>query len=125
MLLLGQGLDCAEVAQRQGLCVLTVRTTRRAWREEGLAGLADKPRCGTPPKLAEPEVQRLVQWANEEPLSMRAAITRRATGRNDWPGRDGQLADAAVAGFQWCGSSSAMRLAGCVGRRSSTSLRYA
>lgn len=76
MLLLGKGLDCAEVAQRQGLCVLTVRTTRRAWREEGLAGLADKSRCGAPPKLTEPEVQRLVQWANDEPLTAPALLAR-------------------------------------------------
>ena len=76
LLLLGQRLDCAEVARRQGLCVLTVRTTRRAWREEGLAGLADKSRCGAPPKLTELEVQRLVQWANDEPLTAPALLAR-------------------------------------------------
>ncbi len=76
LLLLGQSLDCAEVARRQGLCVLTVRTTRRAWREEGLAGLADKSRCGAPPKLTELEVRRLVQWANDEALTAPALLAR-------------------------------------------------
>lgn len=76
ILLLGQGWDCANVAQRQGLCVLTVRTTRRAWRDEGLAGLADKHRCGAPPKLADSEVQRLVQWASDEPLTAPALLAR-------------------------------------------------
>ena len=56
---------------------------------------------------------------------MRAAITRRDAGRGGQPERGGQAADAAAAGFQWWGSSSAMRLAGCVGKRSSTSLMYA
>lgn len=76
LLLLSQGLSCEEVAARQGLCAATVRTTRRVWRNEGLAGLADKPRCGAPHKLSEPEVQRLVQWANTEPLTAAALLAR-------------------------------------------------
>jgi transposase len=38
--------------------------------------LADKPRCGAPHKLSEPEVQRLVQWANIEPLTAAALLAR-------------------------------------------------
>jgi glutathione S-transferase len=40
-------------------------------------------------------------------------------------GRGRQAYDAQPAGVQRCGSNSSTRLAGCVGRRSSTSLRYA
>ena len=76
LLLLSQGVSCEEVAARQGLCAATVRTTRRVWRSEGLAGLADKPRCGAPHKLSEPDVQRLVQWANTEPLTAAALLAR-------------------------------------------------
>ena len=76
LLLLSQGLRCEEVAARQGLCAATVRTTRGIWRNEGIAGLADKPRCGAPHKLGEPEVQRLVQWASTEPLTAAALLAR-------------------------------------------------
>jgi putative DNA primase/helicase len=40
-------------------------------------------------------------------------------------GRGRQAYDAQPAGVHRCGSNSSTRLAGCVGRRSSTSLRYA
>lgn len=66
-----------------------------------------------------------ILWCMWLVFRMRAAITRRDAGRGGQPECDGQAADAAAAGFQWWGSSSAMRLAGCVGRRSSTSLMYA
>ena len=76
LLLLSQGLRCEEVAERQGVCAATVRSTRGDWRNEGLAGLADKPRCGAPHEFSEPEVQRLVQWACTEPLTAAALLAR-------------------------------------------------
>jgi transposase len=76
LLLLSQGLSCEEVADRQGLCAATVRSTRGNWRNEGFASLTDKPRCGAPHKLSEPEVQRLVQWASTEPLTAAALLAR-------------------------------------------------
>lgn len=76
LLLLNQGMNCEDVADRQELCVATVRSTRRNWHNEGLAGLADKPRCGAPHKLSESDVQRLVQWASTEPLTAAALLAR-------------------------------------------------
>jgi transposase len=76
LLLLSQGLSCEEVADRQGVAAATVRSTRGNRRNEGFASLTDKPRCGAPHKLSEPEVQRLVQWASTEPLTAAALLAR-------------------------------------------------
>ena len=53
----------------QGLSARTVGHTRGEWLLEGLASLKDKPRCGTPKKLAEAQIAQLVKWAQEEPLT--------------------------------------------------------
>jgi transposase len=58
-----------EVAQRQELNVGTVGQTWQRWRQDGMAGLSDKPRSGAPRKLGETEVKRLARWAREEALS--------------------------------------------------------
>lgn len=65
LLLLGEGKTCKQVGQMQGLSPRTVGHTRSEWRLEGKLSLADKPRCGTPKKLDEPQIARLVQWAQE------------------------------------------------------------
>ena len=69
VLLLGQGLLRREVAQRQEPNVGTVGQTWQRWRQDGMAGLSDKPRSGAPRKLGETEVKRLARWAREEALS--------------------------------------------------------
>lgn len=69
LLLLGQGKTCNEVGEMQGLSPRTVGHTRSEWLLEGMGSLADKPRCGTPKKLDEAQIARLVEWAQEEPLT--------------------------------------------------------
>ncbi len=54
----------------------TVRTTRCDWLDEGLASLADRPRCGAPKKLRLEHVQRLVAWAQAEPLTAASLLAR-------------------------------------------------
>jgi hypothetical protein len=61
LLLLSQGRSCEIVAEYQGLCGATVRSTRRIWLDDRFEGFDDKPRCGTPHKLTESDVKRLVQ----------------------------------------------------------------
>ncbi len=56
--------------------VRLVGFARKRWREQGLAGLADGQRPGAPPKLCEQEVQRLSEWARQEPLSMSQLMAR-------------------------------------------------
>jgi transposase len=76
LILLGQGWSCDAVAEHLGLCAATVRSTRQAWWTERFAGLVDKPRCGAPHKLSGSDVQRLMQWADAEPLTAEALLTR-------------------------------------------------
>ena len=56
-----------EVAKVQDLNICTVRDTWQRWLKEGMACLHDKPRIGAPSKLDQAAVDRLVQWAREEP----------------------------------------------------------
>lgn len=69
LLMLGEGKTCKQVGEMQGLSARTVGHTRSEWRLEGMASLADKPRCGTPKKLDEAQIARLVKWAQEAPLT--------------------------------------------------------
>ena len=46
------------------------------WRQNALASLVDKPRSGAPQKLNSGYVQRLVQWARDEPLTASALLAR-------------------------------------------------
>jgi transposase len=81
VLLLGQSLLCREVAQVQDLNIGTVGQTWRRWREEGMAALSDKPRCGAPRKLDEEDAQRLARWAREQPLSAPELLQRHTDAR--------------------------------------------
>ena len=69
LLLLGQGKSLAEVAQLQDITTRTVRNTWARWCAQGMASLVDKPRCGAPRKLDDTALERLTQWASEEPLT--------------------------------------------------------
>lgn len=76
LLLLAQPLLCREVAQVQELNIGTVRETWQRWLQEGMACLSDKPRSGAPRKLDEAAIERMVQWAHEEPLSATELLQR-------------------------------------------------
>ena len=74
LLRLDSGLFAQDVADQLGLNVRTVRTTHIRWRHNALASLPDKPRSGAPQKLNSGNVQRLVQWALDEPLTATALL---------------------------------------------------
>lgn len=76
LLLLDSGLFAQDVADQLSLNVRTVRTTHIRWRQNALASLPDKPRSGAPQKLDSGHVQRLVQWAKDEPLTASALLAR-------------------------------------------------
>jgi transposase len=65
-----------EVAKVQDLNIETVRVTWQRWVKEGMDALFDKPRIGAPAKLDAAAVERLVQWAREEPLSATELLQR-------------------------------------------------
>jgi transposase len=56
VLLVAQGLTCAEVAQRFGDATRTVQYWVKQFIQRGLAGLAEAERPGRPPSLNEPQL---------------------------------------------------------------------
>ena len=60
----------------QDLNICTVRDTWQRWLREGMACLSDKPRSGAPSKLDQAAVERLMQWAREEPLTATQLLQR-------------------------------------------------
>ena len=76
LLLLDSGLFAQAVADQLGLNVRTVRTTHIRWRQDAFASLPDKPRSGAPQKLDATHMERLVQWAKDEPLTAPALLAR-------------------------------------------------
>lgn len=76
LLLLCQPMLSREVAQVQDLNICTVRDTWQRWLREGMACLYDKPRSGAPSKLDRAAVERLVQWAREQPLTATQLLQR-------------------------------------------------
>lgn len=76
LLLLSQPMLSREVAKVQDLNICTVRDTWQRWLKEGKACLHEKPRSGAPSKLDQAAVDRLVQWAREEPLSATQLLQR-------------------------------------------------
>ena len=76
LLLLSQPMLSREVAKVQDLNIETVRVTWQRWVKEGMDALFDKPRIGAPAKLDAAAVERLVQWARQEPLSATELLQR-------------------------------------------------
>ena len=76
LLLLCQPMLSREVAKVQDLNIETVRVTWQRWVKEGMDALFDKPRIGAPAKLDAAAVERLVQWARQEPLSATELLQR-------------------------------------------------
>ena len=76
LLLLSQPLLSREVAKLQHLNIETVRVTWQRWVKEGMESLSDKPRSGAPRKLDEAAVERLLQWAREQPLTATELLQR-------------------------------------------------
>jgi transposase len=56
VLLVAQGMSCPEVAQLLGDGTRTIQMWVHRLKDEGLAGLQDKPRSGRPPKLTEEQL---------------------------------------------------------------------
>lgn len=101
VLLLAEGRICQDVAERQGLTLQTVSATRRRWFKDGIAGLPDRPRCGAPAKLSAADIERLTQWAREEPLTLPALLARHEEAGGK-PAHVNTLARALKqAGFVW------------------------
>lgn len=65
--LLHLGQKSAIVAQQQMISVPTIYNWHRLWRENGIEGLADKPKTGRHPKADEAYCQKLEELLAKEP----------------------------------------------------------
>lgn len=54
----------------------TVSSWLDRWEGEGFDGLADKPRCGAPPKLNQEEQERAIELLRETPQSTNTAVVK-------------------------------------------------
>jgi transposase len=70
------GMPNAQIAARLGLCVDTVRKWRRRYCEQGLAGLADRPRSGRPRRFTAAQVAEVKALACELPASSGTALAK-------------------------------------------------
>ena len=58
------------VAEQQMVSVPTIYNWHKLWREKGIAGLANKPRKGRPPKATEAYCQKLEEVLEKEPSAL-------------------------------------------------------
>lgn len=65
--LLHLGHKPEEVAEQQMVSVPTIYNWHRLWREQGLEGLANKPKTGRPSKATEAYCQKLEELLEKEP----------------------------------------------------------
>ncbi len=56
------------VAEQQMVSVPTIYNWHRLWREQGIEGLANKPKTGRPPKATDDYCQKLEEILEKEPL---------------------------------------------------------
>lgn len=67
VLLMADNVSGAEIARMTGYTVVQVSRLRRRFIEEGLAGLADKPRSGRPPTISDRKRAQIIAKTLKEP----------------------------------------------------------
>jgi transposase len=75
ILLSHQGTSVVELARIFQTNRTTISQWLNRWDAEGLDGLADKPRPGSPPKLTEAERMRVVELLKQSPHNPAAALS--------------------------------------------------
>jgi transposase len=76
LLYFGDGWRAKAIARQQNLHLDTVYDRRKHWLTEGFASLADKHRCGAPPKVSAVHREQLRLWATQEALTARQLLTK-------------------------------------------------
>ena len=80
LLLLDGGMSAAEVAERMGLNVSTIRSTCKQWLIDRYKSLLDLPRSGAPRKISPKEVDALVAKASAQPLTAPQLLAMHVSG---------------------------------------------
>ena len=76
LLYFADGWRAKAIAAQQALHLDTVYDRRKHWLAQGWASLADKPRCGAPPKVSAAQREQLRLWATQEALTARQLLTK-------------------------------------------------
>ena len=76
LLYFGDGWRAKAIATQQSLHLDTVYDRRKHWLTDGFASLADKHRCGAPPKVSAAQREQLSMWATQQALTARELLTK-------------------------------------------------
>jgi transposase len=80
LILLDDGLTMKEVSEMIGIDIRTVGLTRMDWLARGFVSLTDLPRSGAPKKILPAQLEKLVKFATEEPLTAKALLGKHIAG---------------------------------------------
>jgi transposase len=80
LVLLDDGLTMREVSDVIGIDIRTVGLTRMDWLTRGFASLTDSPRSGAPKKILPEQLEALLKFATEEPLTAKALLAKHIAG---------------------------------------------
>ena len=80
LILLDDGLTMSEVSEMIGINVRTVGLTRKDWLDRGFLSLTDAPRSGAPKKILPEQLENLLTFATEEPLTAKALLGKHIAG---------------------------------------------
>lgn len=76
LVLMDDGLTMREVSEIIGIDIRTVGLTRMDWLARGFASLTDAPRPGAPKKILPDQLENLLKFATEEPLTAKALLDK-------------------------------------------------
>ena len=80
LILLDDGLTMRDVSEVIGIDIRTVGLTRMDWLARGFASLTDSPRSGAPKKILPEQLETLLKFATEEPLTAKALLAKHIAG---------------------------------------------
>lgn len=80
LILLDDGLTMRQVSEVVEIDIRTVGLTRMDWTARGFASLTDSPRPGAPKKILPEQLESLLKFATEEPLTAKALLGRHIAG---------------------------------------------
>lgn len=80
LVLLDDGLTMREVSEVIGIDIRTVGLTRMDWVARGFLSLTDSPRPGAPKKILPEQLEKLLKFATEEPLTAKALLGKHIAG---------------------------------------------
>jgi len=76
LILFDDGLSMSVIAETVGIDIRTVGLTRMDWLKRGFESLIDAPRSGAPKKINPEQLEKLLEAAQQEPLTAKALLAK-------------------------------------------------